>query len=168
MWQKITSADDLNKYIYISRGAWSSSRGTSGWSMTTWSYSHYLSSSILIKTSFLSLGSLSAAQSLQIGWVSARTSTALPLRLGHFFSVPATQKLDIEGRDPLSLPVAALPYIPTSQQPLASETGSWKGTLISSHWGHRRCGVCGGTSLPRWGIVASTWTVSELDRMAKR
>ena len=76
-------------YIYICRGAWSSSRGTSGWSMTTWSYSHDLSSSILIKTSFLSLWLVLAAQRLQIGWVSARTSTALPLRLGHFFSVPA-------------------------------------------------------------------------------
>ena len=76
-------------YIYICRGAWSSSRGTSGWSMTTWSYSHDLSSSILMKKSFLSLWLVLAAQRLQIGWVSARTSTALPLRLGHFFSVPA-------------------------------------------------------------------------------
>jgi hypothetical protein len=35
-----------------------------------------------------------------------------------------TQKLDIEGCDPLSLPVAALKYVSAGQQSLALEAGS--------------------------------------------
>jgi len=39
-----------------------------------------------------------------------------------------TQKLDIEGRDPLSFPVAAVLYQQASNHCMATEAGSWSGT----------------------------------------
>ena len=55
-----------------------------------------------------------------------------------------TQKLDIEGCDPLALPVAALP---TGQQSLASKTGPWERVVSHPYGGYRSRGVCGGILL---------------------
>ena len=41
-----------------------------------------------------------------------------------------TQKLDIEGCDPLALPLAAL-LLSTSQQPLAKEASTWNGNVFN-------------------------------------
>ena len=55
-----------------------------------------------------------------------------------------TQKLDIEGCDPLALPVAALP---AGQQSLASKTGPWERVVSHPYGGYRSRGVCGGILL---------------------